>query len=333
MLGYMNLSQQAAPVSNTFYGDVPFCDDFSNPSTYGHGPMVQDYNVNKVINTSMNSGRGAYTVQGHPTVPSPSLMYEGDFTSQWDMPMRNGPNPLLDLSEDSHQQLSKKKDLTENFENYNSFPSMPPAPSNMNSYNEEHFRGGRGGGGGRAGGGGGRRGGGGGGRRMGGGGGGRNFRRGAMAAAGAGALAGGALAHRNRNRNRPHHGGWNPNNYGPCGYGGCWGGYGPWYGGWGGSGGDWGTTYINIDTIPDAAAYWSTMPSYYSDPYSISTVTPDVYIGNDYDYETPVAKAVERVVDKKIKEDNKKDLMTNIFIIIAIVILILILYKLVSKRR
>ena len=336
MLGYMNLSQQAAPVSGTFYGDVPFCDDFSNPRTDLGGPMVQDYNFNKVINQEMNTGRGGYTVNSHFDNPSPSLMYESDYTSNWDVPMHGmvarGPNPLINLSSDSHQQLTRKKDMgQENFSTqYNPMVPMAPAPSNMGGYSDgpdevEHFRGGRGGGGG-GGRGGGMRGGGmrgGGGRRSGGGG--AGFRR----AAAAGALAGGALAARNRNRNnnRHHHphnpyGPWGPGPYG-------WAGYGPWWGG--GGGGDWGTTYINIDSIPDAGAFYTT-PIYNTyDPYGISNQTPDVYIPAQTDYQPPVEHAIERVVEKKMKDD-KKDMMTNIFIIIVIVILILLLYKLVSKR-
>ncbi len=328
MLGYMNLSQQAAPVSGTFYGDVPFCDDFSNPRTDLGGPMVQDYNFNKVVNNEMNMGRGGYTIDSHFQGPSPSLMYETDSTSPWNVPMHGmmsrGPNPLMDLSDDSRQQLTRKKDTTQdNFSTqYNPMVLMTPAPSNMGGYSDgpdevEHFRGGRGGGGG-----GGRRGGGGGARR--GGGGGAGFRR----AAAAGAVAGGAWAARNRNRNnnRHHHphypyGPWGPGPYG-------WAGYGPW---WGGGGGDWGTTYINIDTIPDAGAFYTT-PIYNTyDPYGISNQTPDVYIPAQTDYQPPVERAIEKVVEKKMKDD-KKDMMTNVFIIIVIVILILLLYKLVSKR-
>ena len=337
MLGYMNLSQQAAPVSGTFYGDVPFCDDFSNPRTDLGGPMVQDYQFNQVVQNDMNTGRGGYTVDSHFSGPSPSLMYESDYTSNWAQPIhgmvQRGPNPLINLSSDSHQQLTRKKDMGQDNSStqYNPMVPMAPAPSNMGGYSDgpdevEHFRGGRGGGGGGGGGrsGGGMRGGGmrggGGGRR--GGGGGAGFRR----AAGAGALAGGALAARNRNRN--HNGHHNP--YGPWGpgpYG--WAGYGPWMGG--GGGGDWGTTYINIDSIPDAGAFYTT-PIYNTyDPYGISNQTPDVYIPSQNDYQPPVERAIEKVVEKKMKDD-KKDMMTNVLIIIVIVILILLLYKLVSKR-
>jgi len=332
MLGYMNIAQSAAPISGNGYYDVPICDSFSNPSSYGHGPYVEDYNVNKIVGNRLNDGHDAYTVIGHPTVPSPSLMYESDQTSRWDMPM-NGPNPLLDLSEDRYSNLSKKKELTESFEgSYNYNPQMPPIPSNMAGLHEvkEGFRGGRGGGGGgaRMGGGGARMGGGG--ARMGGGGarrggGGAGFRRAAGAAALGGAAAG-AYAGRRRNgggRNRPNHHHYGPNYpyngwWGPSYYGG---------GGWGGN------TYIDVNSIPDAAAFYTTYPGYSYDPYSISSATPDVYIQNYYgddDYDdTPVVRAVE----KKVKESTKKDMMTNLFIIVAIIVLILILYKLVSKRR
>lgn len=315
----MNIAQSAAPVSGNGYYDVPICDSFSNPSSYGHGPYVEDYNMNKIVGNRLNDGHDAYTVMGHPTVPSPSLMYETDQTSRWNMPM-NGPNPLLDLSEDRYSNLSKKKELTESFEgSYNYNPQIPPMPSNLPVL--ESFRGGRGGGGG-----GGRRGGGGMARGGGGarrGGGGAGFRRAAGAAATGGAAAGAYAGRRRNGGGRQHH----HHHYGPnYPYNGWWG---PGY--YGGGGWGWGgNTYIDVNSIPDAAAFYTTYPGYSYDPYSISAVTPDVYIQNYYgddDDDLPVVRTVEK------KASTKKDMMTNLFIIVAIVILILILYKLVSTRR
>ncbi len=327
----MNL--QGAPIFNPGYNDIPICDQYSNPGVnMNDAPYVEDYNFNKVVGDKFNDGSDNYYVQNHPTVPSNSLYIESDMTSRWDMPLRH--DPLLDLSDDKYSSLKKKKEVD-------------PSYTSTDINNVEHFRGGGGGGGGgRAGGGGGGRAGGFGGGRAGGFGGGRmgGFGRGAAMAAGLGA-AGGMMAARGGGGGRGGRGGgrggrggrrrrggrpinnYYYNNYPGWGYGG--------YGGWG-----WGgNTYIDVNTIPDAAAFY-TVP-YYSnwDPYAISSNTPDVYIQNYYDdeYDAPIQKkgqikeTVEKIIDEKDKK-NSKDMVTNLIIIAIIVIIILVMYKLLSKK-
>ncbi len=341
-LAYMNL--MGAPVFDQGYYDIPIQDQYSNTcmnSPKYDGPKVEDYNFNKVVGKEVNNARGGYVVEDHPTRPSPSLYIESDATSRWDIPlnqmgggmmMGGGPNPLLDLSEDRYSSLQRKKEQTENFETAFSYNYNPiPQPANLPEV-VESFRGGGGGGGGRGGGGGGgMRGGGGGGMRGGGGGG--------MRMAGGGGRRGGGGGGRRPGpgpRPRPGPG---PRRWGPgwpgWNYPGWYGGGGGWgYGGWGGN------TYIDVNTMPDAAAFYTTYPVYGNlfDPYSISNQTPDVYIQNYYDdgesYDNgrpPVEKIVEKVVEKK-KEKNQKDLMVNVFIMVAIIILVFIVYKLVAKH-
>jgi hypothetical protein len=67
-----------APVFNKGYYDVPICNEYSNKEIRDRSLPINEYELNKIINLTINDNKDSYVVYQDPTVPSPSLYLETD---------------------------------------------------------------------------------------------------------------------------------------------------------------------------------------------------------------------------------------------------------------
>jgi hypothetical protein len=75
------MSLESAPVINKGYYDVPICNQYSNVELRQDPPVViNEYQLNKLIQNTVNNNMGRYIVNQDPTNPSPSLYQESDYS-------------------------------------------------------------------------------------------------------------------------------------------------------------------------------------------------------------------------------------------------------------
>lgn len=63
---------------NKGYYDVPINNEYSNKTVRDAPIIANEYNLNKIINTTINDNKAVYTSFQDPTIPSPSLYTESD---------------------------------------------------------------------------------------------------------------------------------------------------------------------------------------------------------------------------------------------------------------
>lgn len=63
---------------NKGYYDVPINNEYSNKTVRDAPIIANEYNLNKIINTTINDNKAVYTIFQDPTIPSPSLYTESD---------------------------------------------------------------------------------------------------------------------------------------------------------------------------------------------------------------------------------------------------------------
>jgi len=63
---------------NKGYYDVPINNEYSNKTVRDAPIIANEYNLNKIINTTINDNKAVYTSFQDPTIPSPSLYTETD---------------------------------------------------------------------------------------------------------------------------------------------------------------------------------------------------------------------------------------------------------------
>lgn len=63
---------------NKGYYDVPINNEYSNKTVRDTPIIANEYNLNKIINTTINNNKAVYTSFQDPTIPSPSLYTESD---------------------------------------------------------------------------------------------------------------------------------------------------------------------------------------------------------------------------------------------------------------
>jgi hypothetical protein len=63
---------------NKGYYDVPINNEYSNKTVRDEPIIANEYNLNKIINTTINDNKAIYTIFQDPTIPSPSLYTESD---------------------------------------------------------------------------------------------------------------------------------------------------------------------------------------------------------------------------------------------------------------
>ena len=95
----------AAPVDNKGYYDVPICNEYSNKELRDRSIHTNEYELNSVINNTLNDNKDSYIVYQDPTNPSPSLYLETD------QPMSGYyyKNPM-DLAFDGSVPIKKKSE-------------------------------------------------------------------------------------------------------------------------------------------------------------------------------------------------------------------------------
>jgi hypothetical protein len=75
------MSLETGPVVNNGYFDVPICDEYSNKEQPRTVHVADEFNLNKVIQNTINNNKEEYTIYEYPTRPSRSLYYETDSSS------------------------------------------------------------------------------------------------------------------------------------------------------------------------------------------------------------------------------------------------------------
>lgn len=63
---------------NKGYYDVPINNEYCNKTVRDAPIIANEYNLNKIINTTINDNKAVYTSFQDPTIPSPSLYTESD---------------------------------------------------------------------------------------------------------------------------------------------------------------------------------------------------------------------------------------------------------------
>jgi hypothetical protein len=63
---------------NKGYYDVPINNEYCNKTVRDKPIIANEYNLNKIINTTINDNKAVYTSFQDPTIPSPSLYTETD---------------------------------------------------------------------------------------------------------------------------------------------------------------------------------------------------------------------------------------------------------------
>lgn len=95
-----------APIVNQGYYDVPICNQYSNKENRDKPIFVDDYNLNKKINVTINDNNAEYIVNQEPTRPLKSLYIESDKQTT-----KYYNDPIM-LSSDANIPLVKKKEQT-----------------------------------------------------------------------------------------------------------------------------------------------------------------------------------------------------------------------------
>lgn len=95
-----------APIVNQGYYDVPICNQYSNKENRDKPIFIDDYNLNKKINVTINDNNAEYIVNQEPTRPLKSLYIESDKQST-----KYYNDPIM-LSSDANIPLIKKKEQT-----------------------------------------------------------------------------------------------------------------------------------------------------------------------------------------------------------------------------
>ena len=67
-----------SPIQNKGYYDVPICNQYSNKEIRNPPVSTNEYQLNKLINLTVNDNLDNYIVYQDPTTPSPSLYLETD---------------------------------------------------------------------------------------------------------------------------------------------------------------------------------------------------------------------------------------------------------------
>ena len=113
------MSTNAAPIINKGYYDVPICNEYSNKEIRDRAIITNEYELNKVINNTLNDNKDSYVVYQDPTNPSPSLYLESN------QPMSGYyyKNPM-NLAFDGKVPVGTKKDST--IYNYINSDLYPP---------------------------------------------------------------------------------------------------------------------------------------------------------------------------------------------------------------
>ena len=75
------MSLETGPVINKGYFDVPICNEFSNKEQPRIVRVADEFNLNKIIQNTINNNKNEYTIYEYPTRPSASLYYETDNAS------------------------------------------------------------------------------------------------------------------------------------------------------------------------------------------------------------------------------------------------------------
>ena len=66
------------PIDNRGYYDVPIYNEFSNKEIRDKDIITNEYQLNKLINLTVNDNKNSYIVNKNLTIPSPSLYLETD---------------------------------------------------------------------------------------------------------------------------------------------------------------------------------------------------------------------------------------------------------------
>lgn len=66
------------PIDNRGYYDIPIYNEFSNKEIRDKDIITNEYELNKLINLTVNDNKNSYIVNKNPTIPSSSLYLETD---------------------------------------------------------------------------------------------------------------------------------------------------------------------------------------------------------------------------------------------------------------
>jgi hypothetical protein len=75
------MSLETGPVVDKGYFDVPICNEYSNKPQPRTVNTADEFDLNKIIQNTINNNKNEYIVKEYPTRPSRSLYYETDKAS------------------------------------------------------------------------------------------------------------------------------------------------------------------------------------------------------------------------------------------------------------
>jgi ATP-dependent Zn protease len=75
------MSLETGPVVDKGYFDVPICNEYSNKEPPKTVSVADEFNLNNIIQNTINNNKQEYTIYEYPTRPSRSLYYETDKAS------------------------------------------------------------------------------------------------------------------------------------------------------------------------------------------------------------------------------------------------------------